>query len=190
VPGCAKGSADIIDERGETAAQRLAPGHQHVVVISLRLKGRRSAQGLFQPSADAIALDGAADAFRDCQSHARPRDGFLSRLLATAGLQRESLDRCAATARDTLVFGPSGQAANRFAGGARVAVLMQGVKAPFRGVFTDTRTVGQRPKPQRTNQAESFLRPRARRAASTLRPPTVAERERKPWRRLRTSLLG
>jgi hypothetical protein len=180
VPGCAKGSADIIDERGETAAQRLAPGHQHVVVISLRLKGRRSAQGLFQPSADAIALDGAADAFRHCQSHARPRDGFLSRLLATAGLQRESLDRCAATARDTLIFCPSGQAANRFAGGARVAVLMQGVKAPFRGVFTDTRTVGQRPKPQRTNQAESFLRPRARRAASTLRPPTVAERERKP----------
>lgn len=29
-------------------------------------------------------------------------------------------------------------------------------------------------------QADSFLRPRARRAANTLRPPTVAERERKP----------
>ena len=39
-------------------------------------------------------------------------------------------------------------------------------------------------------QAESFLRPRARRAANTLRPPTVAERERKPWRRARTSRLG
>jgi hypothetical protein len=40
------------------------------------------------------------------------------------------------------------------------------------------------------NQADSFLRPRARRAASTLRPPTVAVRARKPWRRARTSRLG
>ncbi len=39
-------------------------------------------------------------------------------------------------------------------------------------------------------QAESFLRPCLRRLARTLRPPTVAMRERKPWRRLRTSLLG
>jgi len=42
----------------------------------------------------------------------------------------------------------------------------------------------------RLAQADSFLRPRARRAASTLRPPGVALRERKPWRRLRTRLLG
>ncbi len=34
------------------------------------------------------------------------------------------------------------------------------------------------------------LRPWARRAAMTLRPPLVAMRARKPWRRLRTSLLG
>jgi hypothetical protein len=47
VPGCAKGSADIIDERDETAAQRLAPSHQHVIVIPFRLKRRGSAQGLF-----------------------------------------------------------------------------------------------------------------------------------------------
>jgi hypothetical protein len=39
-------------------------------------------------------------------------------------------------------------------------------------------------------QAESRLRPRARRAAMTLRPPFVAMRARKPCRRLRTSLLG
>ena len=38
--------------------------------------------------------------------------------------------------------------------------------------------------------ALSRLRPRARRAAITLRPPAVAMRERNPWRRLRTSLLG
>ena len=34
------------------------------------------------------------------------------------------------------------------------------------------------------------FRPRERRALSTLRPPVVAIRLRKPWRRLRTSLLG
>ena len=39
-------------------------------------------------------------------------------------------------------------------------------------------------------QALSRLRPLARRVASTLRPPTVAVRARKPCRRLRTSLLG
>jgi hypothetical protein len=39
-------------------------------------------------------------------------------------------------------------------------------------------------------QALSRLRPRARRALSTLRPPLVAIRLRKPWRRLRTNLLG
>jgi hypothetical protein len=38
--------------------------------------------------------------------------------------------------------------------------------------------------------AERRLRPRARRAAMTLRPPTVFMRDLKPWRRLRTSLLG
>ncbi len=40
------------------------------------------------------------------------------------------------------------------------------------------------------DQADSRLRPRARRAAMTLRPPTVPIRERKPWRRLRTIRLG
>jgi len=43
---------------------------------------------------------------------------------------------------------------------------------------------------RRKPQADSRLRPRARRAESTLRPPVVAIRVRKPWRRLRTSLLG
>ena len=40
------------------------------------------------------------------------------------------------------------------------------------------------------NQADSFLRPRARRLRITARPPTVAIRARKPWRRARTRLLG
>jgi hypothetical protein len=39
-------------------------------------------------------------------------------------------------------------------------------------------------------QALRRLRPRERRAATTLRPALVAIRARKPWRRLRTILLG
>src|SRR5690606_13429416 len=39
-------------------------------------------------------------------------------------------------------------------------------------------------------QAESRLRPRLRRAATTPRPPLVAMRARKPCRRLRTSFDG
>lgn len=39
-------------------------------------------------------------------------------------------------------------------------------------------------------QADNLLRPLARRAASTLRPPVVALRARKPWRRLRLRRLG
>ena len=42
----------------------------------------------------------------------------------------------------------------------------------------------------RRNHAESRLRPDLRRLAMTLRPPTVAIRDRKPCRRLRTSLLA
>ena len=42
----------------------------------------------------------------------------------------------------------------------------------------------------RAGHADRRLRPRARRAAITLRPPRVAMRERNPCRRFRTSLLG
>src|SRR5438132_11514112 len=44
--------------------------------------------------------------------------------------------------------------------------------------------------PELWAQADRRLRPFARRAASTLRPAAVAMRARKPWRRLRTRLLG
>jgi hypothetical protein len=43
---------------------------------------------------------------------------------------------------------------------------------------------------ERADHALSRLRPWARRAATTLRPPLVAMRARNPCRRLRTNLLG
>ena len=87
----------------------------------------------------------------------------------------------AASARDALKFGPSGQAANRFAGGARDCrphARRQGSLPRRLHRHANGRTTAEAA--GRVDQAESFLRPRARRAASTLRPPTVAERARKP----------
>ena len=85
-PGGAEGTADIIDERGETTAQRLAPGHQHVIVIALRLKRPCGPQRLFQPPADPIALDRAADASGHCQSRRAPRGRLLSPLPRGGGI--------------------------------------------------------------------------------------------------------
>jgi hypothetical protein len=107
-PGGAEGSADIIDEHGETTTQRLAPGHQHVIVIALRLKRLSGAQRLFQPPADAIALDRATDASRHREPHSRAGDGLPLGSVASTGLQGEGLDRYAPSARDTLKFSPSG----------------------------------------------------------------------------------
>ena len=48
----------------------------------------------------------------------------------------------------------------------------------------------QRMPERKENYADSFLRPRRRRLRRTLRPPVVALRAKKPWRRARTRLLG
>ncbi len=45
-------------------------------------------------------------------------------------------------------------------------------------------------RPERVGVTERRLRPRVRRAASTLRPPLVFIRERKPWVRWRFKRLG
>ena len=55
----------------------------------------------------------------------------------TARLQCEGLDRRAPPARDALEFGPLGQAAEQWAGAITPAILMHGVKAPWRAVFTE-----------------------------------------------------
>src|ERR1700752_1372702 len=83
------------------------------------------------------------------------------------------------------------------------AVVVAAARLKGKGSAGNPRTIGNgeeiRPLPQPIHdccpkggpaQALRRLRPRARRAARTLRPPAVARRARKPWRRLRTSLLG
>ena len=60
----------------------------------------------------------------------------------------------------------------------------------FFGKRNDLQGIGQRRSGANGGQADRRLRPRARRAFRTLRPPTVSMRARNPCRRLRTSLLG
>ena len=163
-PGGAEGFADIVDEGGETAAQRLAPGHQHVVVIALRLKGPSGPERFFQPPPDPIALDRAADASGDGQADARARDGirFGSR---RAGLQREGLGRDAPAARHALKFGPPGQAAERFAGGKRPSIVAQG-RLHVLGVAADEeigRTAAEARRPRSGRELLAAARRAARR---------------------------
>jgi hypothetical protein len=87
----------IIDQPGEGTPERLAPGHEHVIVIGLRLKGTRSAQGLFQPAADTVAHDSAADL--PCHGDADSGDRWpVVGVLASRRLERERFDRAASPA--------------------------------------------------------------------------------------------
>jgi hypothetical protein len=69
------------------------------------------------------------------------------------------------------------------AGACYAQPLVGGQEIGAPGQYPDRRRIG-------LDQADSFLRPRARRARRMFRPPTVAVRARKPWRRARTRLLG
>ena len=55
---------------------------------------------------------------------------------------------------------------------------------------SSVRAAQNRDQADRAGYAERRLRPLVRRLVMTLRPPTVSIRERKPWRRLRTSFEG
>jgi hypothetical protein len=115
---------------------------------------------LAQPPPDAVALDRVAGLACDRDAEAGSLSGF--------GLQALSRDQ------------REGRAGNApcLAQRKEILALAQPLRrAPNRCLL-------------RRVQADRRLRPRARRAASTLRPPLVDMRERKPWRRLRTSLLG
>jgi hypothetical protein len=93
----AKSLAQVIDQPGEGTPKRLAPGHQHVIVIGLRLKGTRGAQGLFQPAADAVAHDSAADLPCHGDSDSGDRRPIVG-ILAARRLERKRFERASSPA--------------------------------------------------------------------------------------------
>src|SRR5579883_1930722 len=152
-------------------------------MIGLRIKLFREAQRFFQPPPHPIALDRAAGLACNGEAEA---GAVCRRLDAPQRLQRERLALPAFAAGDALEFGPFPETAEgrRF----RAPRLLQCFRPAHRTLCGAE--LKRNDAASGSSQADRRLRPRARRAASTLRPPTVAIRARNPCRRLRTSLLG
>jgi hypothetical protein len=120
------------------------------------------AHGFFQPPSDAIAYDGIADFLGDGVTDAR-----RSSIAPIENLNEKK----PSTAFFTTPHGQKFRTLEKPPGLRSRRLTVAGQRTRFR-------------------QALSRLRPRLRRAAMTARPPLVAMRARKPWRRLRTSLEG
>ena len=142
--------------------QRRAPPDQDVVVAGLQGGSGRQPDDVPQPAPYPVALHRITDLLRYRETDAR-RLVLLAVGLTAARLHHERATGCPHATR----------------GGKKVRPASQSLHG-------DLRNDGE----QVPGQALSRLRPRVRRAESTLRPPFVAIRERKPWRRLRTNLLG
>jgi hypothetical protein len=158
-----EGTAQLAENGVEAGLEQRPAGDDHVIVPGPSVARKNGGDRGPQASPNAIALHGAADAAGDGEADAR----FVL-IVAHANLQREELAVNLASAGGGEEFGPPPQPAGPAA------------KRRRRGRIAGTSA----------RQALSRLRPRARRAAITLRPPVVAMRARKPCRRFRTSLLG
>lgn len=138
---------------------------------------RRHPHDFAQATFDPIALDGTADLL--CHSEADARTGST---LGFRGIRQEREKRAMSFSTSTgpkeISTFPQPQR------GCRRSTDHSRCRRPVRAVPTRSGYF------RRGNQAERRLRPRDRRAAITFRPPTVAILARKPWRRLRTILLG
>jgi hypothetical protein len=182
-----KRHSEIVHHIVEPRLERRSPTHQHVIVSGAKRSGWRAADERAQAPPHAVALDGIADLFGDCKSDPRrPGLGAPSRLQdkcacrgsrASCGSlgSRPKITSAFQPLHETDIMGPTSRDRHS--------------ERPIFGLILFEQD--RRPdRAARSAQALNFLRPRARRAAKTLRPPLVAMRVRKPWRRLRTNLLG
>jgi hypothetical protein len=157
-----QGAGKILEQGIERSQKRVFSRDENIVIAGKPIKGKDRRSHGPEPPLGAIALDGISDLLARRKSHAdATRACFGFRRRADFEGQRRQ--RAADTTGGTQEIGTFFQAIDPKAGAA--------------GFVGDA-------------QAESFLRPWARRRARTLRPPAVVARARKPWRRLRTILLG
>ena len=129
-------------------------------IVRSRLAVARQPDGFAEAPANAVADHGAADLLGHREAVARRP--LRARLGRAQRLQQKPWPGYPGSAGNSAEFGAFPEALHAARAGRR------------------------RP----AGQAESLFRPRARRAAMTLRPPFAPIRARKPCRRLRTSLLG
>ena len=155
--------AEIADESGVIAGERSGAADEDMIGTRYAIFRVQLTGERTETPLDPVADHGVADLLGDREAHAGGRIAIATR----ADEQDEGRRRDALSAIGREEFGASPKASQR-----------SHRKRRFR-----------LPK-ERVVQAESLLRPRERRAARILRPPGVALRVRKPWRRLRTRLLG
>lgn len=178
-PRLAEASPDLTRQSCEGDRQGFAPRHDHIIMVGHRGEARGSKR-FPEPALDAVAHDGAADLLGHRQTDAGPGHGLV-RGLAAIDLEAQ-----------TSAVDP---AARRRPNEIRTDLQTRGRRGPVAARGPDpavgpVRRPGSDVRHGASAQADRRLRPRARRAAMILRPPTVAMRARKPWRRLRTILLG
>jgi hypothetical protein len=134
------------------------------------MKREKKPHRLAQTAPGPVPDDGRTDLLGGGKAGACP----ISGLRPAAGLYDQQLSALEGAIRDKKEFAPGAQALDGDKG------LIGGF---VRGVAGLVACWGR-------YQAETRLRPLARRRASTFWPFLVAMRERKPWRRLRFRLLG
>ena len=176
----AKCNAEFLVHGVKRAFERGAPSNQHVVVACGQSRRWSKPDQLAQAAPHPVALHGIANLFTHGETN--PRRASLG---SRAGLQDKGVGMNSHTMSSRTGPGSLGD-------GPKVTPAFQPLHCSDFDMTAFQRTVlTTQPKHRaRCAQALSLLRPRARRAAKTLRPPLLAIRVRKPWRRFRTSLLG
>ena len=155
--GAIERDGKIGDQRGKRSCQHLAPRDDHEIAGPVGLGGKGLFRGGAQTAPDAVALNGIADLAGSGQAEAQAVTAFFTR--GIAHLRREG--------RRTKTAAMLGRRQKLFAFG------QTGVAHGDGPVFRKRRA-GHAP----VAQADRRLRPCARRAAMTLRPPFVAIRAR------------
>jgi len=157
---------------GKSGIEGCPAGNQDIVEVASRVVTHNVADGSFEASFDTIALHRIPDFLADGKTEPGSA-GRCALVILTPGLKDEARRRKAGTFAYSQELRAAFEGRNPSAGRPRRLHLCCG-HAPIR----------YRP------QADRRLRPFARRRARILRPPAVCIRLRKPWRRLRTILLG
>jgi hypothetical protein len=167
-----QGPRQIVEKLREGCRERVPPPHHDDVQRSGRERQARFEDRGPEPAADAVALGRMTDPLRNRK--AEPKSvGPITFFVPAASLHGDPFRMEAPSGCGSQELRPLRQPPEpRLIGCRAPGWIMPAGHAAIR------------------DQAERRLRPRARRAAITLRPPTVAMRARKPWRRLRTILLG
>ena len=156
-------AGEVIEQAVETSRQRVPPGDQNIVIALTAIKGKDGRSRGAQPALGPVAFHGISH-LAACRHTDSRRARFCTLVRGGAHLERQRTGAApyAALRAQEIRTDP-------------YAIQPKSLCGRFCRLF---------------RQAESFLRPWARRFDSTLRPPFVAIRARKPWRRLRTILLG